>query len=139
MAKPSRGSSRARTPREARPEDDRFEELVGRAIDTIPMPFARALDEVAIVIADAPSAHQRRVSGLGPGQDLYGLYEGVPRTTYGADWATVPNKITLFQAALEEDFPVPADLERQVRVTVMHELAHHLGISDERLHDLGVY
>ncbi len=135
MAKRPRGSSRRR--RIARPAAG-FEELVQRALDTIPEPFARALDEVAIVIDDEPSRQQLRESGLGPDEGLYGLYEGIPRTEYAADWAFVPNKITLFQAALIEDFPDPAELEHEVWVTVVHELAHHLGIDEERLHDLGV-
>ena len=116
----------------------RFEELVGRALEAIPEPFARALDEVAIVIDDEPSRQQRFDAGLRPGEGLYGLYEGVPRTEYGADWDFVPNKITIFRRALQEDFPDPAELEREVWVTVIHELAHHLGIPDERLHELGV-
>jgi predicted Zn-dependent protease with MMP-like domain len=116
----------------------RFEELVGRALDTIPEPFARALDEVAIVIDDEPSPQQRRESRLRPDEGLYGLYEGVPRSEYGADWAFVPNKITLFQVALLEDFPDPAELEREVWLTVVHELAHHMGIDEARLHELGV-
>jgi predicted Zn-dependent protease with MMP-like domain len=65
------------------------------------------------------------------------LYEGVPRTEWAADWASVPNKITLFRIPLEEDFPDVAELENEVRVTVVHELAHHLGIDDDRLTDLG--
>ena len=109
-----------------------------RALDAIPEPFARALDEVAIVIDDEPSSEQRLEAGLRPDEGLYGLYEGVPRSEYGADWAFVPNKITLFQTALLEDFPDPAELEHEVWVTVIHELAHHMGISDSRLHDLGV-
>lgn len=107
-------------------------------MDGIPEPFARALDEVAIVIEDEPSPQQRRETGLRPGEGLYGLYEGVPRTEYAADWAILPNKITLFQTALLEDFPDPAELEHEVRVTVIHELAHHMGIDDSRLHDLGM-
>ena len=109
-----------------------------RALEGIPQPFARALDEVAIVIADTPTRVQRYESGLGPNDDLYGLYEGTPRTEYAADWSFEPNKITLFRVALEEDFPDPAELEREVRTTVVHELAHHLGIDDSRLHELGV-
>jgi predicted Zn-dependent protease with MMP-like domain len=62
----------------------------------------------------------------------------VPRTEYGADWDFIPNKITIFQTALQEDFPDAAELEHEVWVTVVHELAHHLGIPDERLHELGV-
>ncbi|HEX7612048.1 MAG TPA: metallopeptidase family protein [Candidatus Limnocylindrales bacterium] len=135
MAKRPRGSARRRhTARTF----DRFDTLVQRALDTIPEPFVRALDEVAIVIEDEPSPVQRREAGLGPGDGLYGLYEGIPRTEYAADWGFLPNKITLFSTALIEDFPDPAELEHEVWVTVIHELAHHLGIDDSRLHDLGV-
>jgi predicted Zn-dependent protease with MMP-like domain len=102
------------------------------------MPFAAALDEVAIVIADEPSDDQRRENELGPDDTLYGLYEGVPRTEWAADWAAVPNRITLFRLPLEEDFADPDDLADEVWVTVVHELAHHLGIEDDRLHELGV-
>ena len=73
-----------------------------------------------------------------PGEGLYGIYEGVPRTEYGADWVAMPNRITLFRLPLEEDFPDPDDLAEEVRITVIHELAHHLGIDDERLDELGI-
>ena len=136
MAKRPRGSSRRRRRSSA---DATFEELVERALGSIPEPFARALDEVAIVIEDEPSPTQLRESGLRPIDSLYGLYEGVPRTEWAADWAFVPNKITLFQIPLEEDFPNATELEHEVRLTVVHELAHHLGIDDDRLHDLGAY
>jgi predicted Zn-dependent protease with MMP-like domain len=62
----------------------------------------------------------------------------VPRTEWGADWVSVPNKISLFRLPLEEDYPDPDDLADEVRITVIHELAHHLGIDDSRLHDLGI-
>jgi predicted Zn-dependent protease with MMP-like domain len=115
-----------------------FDELVQRALDAIPQPFARALDDVAIVIDEQPSPRQLREAGLGPGEGLYGLYEGIPRTEYAADWAFLPNKITLFSNALLEDFPDAAELEHEVWITVIHELAHHLGIPEARLHELGV-
>jgi predicted Zn-dependent protease with MMP-like domain len=115
-----------------------FEELVDLALASIPDPFAEALDEVAIVIADEPSPDQRRENELDADDTLYGLYEGVPRTDWGADWATVPNRITLFRLPLEADYPDPDDLADEVWITVVHELAHHLGIDDERLHQLGV-
>ena len=116
----------------------RFERLVERAIAGIPEPFRAALDEVAIVIDDEPTAEQRRENELGEDEQLYGLYEGVPRTEYGADWAAAPNRITLFRLILEEDFADPRDLADEVRLTVIHELAHHLGIDDDRLDQLGV-
>jgi predicted Zn-dependent protease with MMP-like domain len=114
-----------------------FEALVERALASIPMPFAQALEEVAIVIADEPTRDELAESGLDPDEALYGLYEGTPRTEWGADWAPFPNRITLYRLSLEEDFPDPRDLADEVRETVIHELAHHLGIDDERLGELG--
>jgi len=116
----------------------RFERLVERALDGIPEPFRTALDEVAIVIEDDATPEQLEISGLGPDDALYGLYEGTPRTAWGADLVPFPNKISLFRVPLEEDFPDPDELAEEVRVTVMHELAHHLGIDDDRLEELGL-
>ena len=141
MVKRRRGSRTARAAGVVRSRTDRhrpFDQLVERALAGIPMPFAAALEEVAIVIEEAPSPEQLRDNDLPPDEWLYGLYEGVPRTEWGADWATLPNKISLFRFPLEADFPDPEDLEEEVRITVIHELAHHLGIDDDRLHELGV-
>ena len=141
MVKRRRGSRTARAAGVARSRTDRhrpFERLVEHTLAGIPMPFAAALDEVAIVIEEAPTPEQLRDNDLPPDEWLYGLYEGVPRTEWGADWATLPNKISLFRFPLEADFPDPEDLEEEVRITVIHELAHHLGIDDDRLHELGV-
>jgi len=94
---------------------------------------AEGAQVAAVVIDDEPSLDQRRENGLGEGDSLYGLYEGVSRITYGADFPLVPNKITLFRLPLEEDFADPRDLAREVQRTVVHELAHHAGISDAEL------
>ena len=134
MAKRRRGARTARPVLRHRP----FEELVAVALDAIPEPFAAALDEIAIVIADEPSAEQRTENQIEVDETLYGLYEGVPRTEWGADWAPFPNRITLFRLPLEEDFADPDDLADEVWITVIHELAHHLGIDDDRLEALGV-
>lgn len=135
MAKRIRGSRRS----DAWPTDPEaaFERLVDRALAAIPAPFRVVLDEVAIVIEDEPSDAQLRENDVGPGHTLYGIYEGVPRTEWGADWAMAPNRITLFRLPLEDDFPEPGELEAEVRRTVVHELGHHLGISDDRLDELG--
>jgi predicted Zn-dependent protease with MMP-like domain len=139
MAKRRRGSRTAR----ARPlprgtQHRRFEDLVEEAIAAIPMPFAEALDEVAIVIEDEPTEDQLGGHDLDADESLYGLYDGVPRTAWGADWAPVPNRITLFRLPLEADFADPEDLADEVWLTLIHELAHHLGIDEDRLHELGV-
>ena len=137
MVKRRRGSRSARTrPRASRHRP--FESLVESALATIPEPFASALDEVAIVIDDEPSAEQRRENDLADDDTLYGLYEGVPRTEWGADWAAVPNRIILFRLPLEADFADPDELADEVWATVIHELAHHLGIDDARLEELGL-
>jgi predicted Zn-dependent protease with MMP-like domain len=121
------------------PDDEHrpFEDLVADALDALPEQFARLLENVAIVIEDEPRPDQLRETGMLPGQSLYGLYEGVSPVVYGADLVPFPNKITLFRMTLEEDFPHPADLEREVQRTVIHELAHHAGIGDDELHRWG--
>jgi predicted Zn-dependent protease with MMP-like domain len=138
MVKRRRGSRTGRSLRPPVARHRRFEDLVEEALAAIPMPFAAALDEVAIVIEDEPTPDQLRDNELDTDDTLYGLYEGVARTEYGADWITAPNRISLFRLPLEADFADPDDLAEEVRLTVIHELAHHLGIDDERLHALGV-
>lgn len=139
MVKRRRGSRTAQ--RRAVAGRDRFERLVERALDGIPAPFRAALVEVAIVIEDEASDEQLDVAdvdGDDPADALYGLYEGTPRTEWGADGVPFPNRISLFRIPLEEDFPDPDDLAEEVRITVIHELAHHLGIDDDRLAELGL-
>jgi len=135
MAKRPRGSLRGIARSNAR--ELAFERLVDRAIAAIPDPYRDALREVAIIIEDEPSVEQLRENGIDPGDSMYGLYEGVSRADYGADWAAEPNRISLFRLPLEEDFPDARELEAEVRLTVLHELAHHLGIDDDRLEELG--
>jgi predicted Zn-dependent protease with MMP-like domain len=136
MPKRIRGSQRGRDRASARAAA--FERLVDSALASIPFPFRESLTEVAVSIEDEPSADQLDENGLDLDETLYGLYEGVPRVEWGADLAIQPNRITLFRLPLEEDFPDPVELEREVRRTVVHELAHHLGIDDDRLDELGV-
>ena len=125
---------------ERRPPERRhepFERLVERALDGLPPDIQRLLRNVAIVIEEEPTRDQLRTSGIDHDHVLYGLYEGTPAVEYGADWVPFPNKISLFRLPLEEDFPDPAELAHEVRRTVVHELAHHAGLSDERLEALG--
>ena len=120
--------------------DDRhrpFEDLVADALDGLPEPIQRLLENVAIVIEDEPTRDQLG-EGVDPDESLYGLYEGVPPTEYGADLVPFPNKITLFRLPLEEDFADPRDLAREVQKTVIHEIGHYAGIGDETLHRRGL-
>jgi predicted Zn-dependent protease with MMP-like domain len=114
-----------------------FETLVEMALDQLPEGVQQLLDNVAIVIEDEPTPEQLGESDLTADEGLYGLYEGVSPTTYGADQIAFPNKITIFRLPLEEDFPDPEELAREVQKTVVHELGHHAGIDEQRLHRLG--
>ena len=112
---------------------DPFDEALDAAIAAVPEPYRRELDSVAIVVDDEPDAEQlAEVDARG----LLGLYQGVPRTAYGADGAPVASKITLFRGPLMRAYPSREALMRGVRETFDHEVAHHLGISDARLREL---
>jgi predicted Zn-dependent protease with MMP-like domain len=115
-----------------------FENLVADALDELPTGVQKLLENVAVVIEDEPTAEQLHNAGLPDDHALYGLYEGVSPVTYGASWAPWPNKITIFRLALEEDFPEPYELQREVQRTVIHELGHHAGFDDIRLMGFGL-
>jgi predicted Zn-dependent protease with MMP-like domain len=110
-----------------------FYKLVERALEGLPPELSRLLDNVAIVVDDWPDYS----TPLVPGRTLYGLYEGVPLTERGSGYyGFLPDKITIFRGPLERDFATPA-LEEQVRITVVHEIAHYFGFDEERLEELG--
>lgn len=96
-----------------------FDEHVRRALDSLPLKFTRALDNIAVVIEDENAAEP----------DLYGLFEG------GGDY--MPDKVTIYRLPLEGDFPDPDELEQEIRITVLHELGHYFGLDEGRLGELG--
>lgn len=112
---------------------DPFTDALEAAIAGLPEPYRRELASVAIVVEDEPSAEQLTRAGA---SGLLGLYQGVPRTSYGAGGAPFANKITLFRGPLMRAYPSRDALMRGVRETFDHEVAHHLGISDARLREL---
>ncbi len=117
-----------------------FEALVAEVLDSLPEDIARYLDNVDVVVARWPTPEQRRQAGVREGEMLLGLYEGVPLTERGVHYGLVlPDKITIFQGPLERISRTRAELREHIRRTVLHELAHHFGISDERLRELGAY
>jgi predicted Zn-dependent protease with MMP-like domain len=113
--------------------DDEIEATVADALDRLPTAFRDRLGAVAIVVEDEPTAAQLASVGA---RGLFGLYQGVPRTAYGATQAPVPSKITLFRGPLLRASRSPDDLRARVTDTVYHEIAHHFGISDARLVEL---
>ena len=116
---------------------EQFEELVSQAVDTLPAEFAAQLDNVAIVVEDYPSRAQLRRSSVDRDHTLLGLYEGVPHTRRGENYGMVlPDKITIFQKPIEASCRTDAQVVTMVRKVVLHEIAHHFGISDARLAEL---
>ncbi|MFQ6015283.1 MAG: metallopeptidase family protein [Anaerolineae bacterium] len=111
-----------------------FERLVAEALDELPEEFQRRLDNVEVVIEDRPSRQDLASVGLKPGQTLFGLYQGVPRTKRTSGYGLVlPDKITIYQRPIEMACRTEAEIREQVRQTVMHEIAHHFGLDDEDL------
>jgi len=107
----------------------RFEVLVGQAMDQLPAWVRERLDNVEILVEDDPPEDQ---------PDLLGLYEGIPLIDRGLGYSGVlPDRITLFRRSIEAEARDEEGLKRVIGDTVVHEVAHFFGISDERLHELG--
>jgi predicted Zn-dependent protease with MMP-like domain len=112
-----------------------FYELVERALEGLPPELSALVDNVAIVVEDWPDASI--LFSDDPDDTLYGLYEGTPLTERGEYYyGVLPDRITIFRGPLERDFE-REELEEQVRITVVHEVAHHFGFDEERLQELG--
>lgn len=117
---------------------DRFARLVEQALASLPAPFAAHLDEVAIEVRNRPTVRELRSVGLGKRDLLLGLYQGRPRTERSVlDSGNFPDVVYVFQEDVELASDSEADLIEQVRVTVLHEIGHHYGMSEEDLDELG--
>lgn len=118
-------------------ERERFESLVAKAIDDLPREFLDMLENVDIVVEDYPNPAQLRKSEVGHHETLLGLYEGVPQTRRTSGYNMVlPDKITMFQKPLEAQCSNDDQVYAEVKKTLQHEIAHHFGISDERLREI---
>ncbi|NGM14956.1 metallopeptidase family protein [Verrucosispora sp. CWR15] len=107
---------------------ERFEELVGEALDEVPEELLALMNNVVILVEDDPP----------PGEDLLGLYEGHALTERGWDYAGVlPDRILIYRNPILRICASDEDVVDEVAVTVVHEIAHHFGIDDARLHELG--
>ncbi len=128
-------------------DDDEFESLVSAAIETIPARFIERMKNVAIVTADYPSKEQLRANDVPDGSTLLGLYEGIPLTARGEYYGTgevLPDRISIFKGPIIEEalhgegkgwdsIPTREAVERVVRDTVWHEIAHYFGYDDDAI------
>jgi len=115
-----------------------FEEMVLVAFASLPQEFLSKLTNLSLVVSDRPNASQIADNGLGPHDNLYGLYEGVPLTERGQYVPSLPDVITIFQEPIEQSCDSLREIEEQVRTTVEHEVAHYFGFSDDDLVDMGI-
>ncbi len=115
-----------------------FEELVVAALDTLPEELLQLMNNIEVTVERLPSRQQMRRVGLRFGT-LLGLYEGIPLTArHSSSYSlVVPDKITIFQRPIEGICSTHEEIVAQVRKTVIHEVAHHFGIGEERLRELG--
>lgn len=118
----------------------RFEELVGRALDLLPARFQEHLENVGVVIEDAPDGALLESLGMDPGDPedtLFGLYEGTPLTERFHDDVLLPDTITIFRRPLLEFCESEREVVEEVRITVLHEIGHFFGLDEDRLEELG--
>ena len=109
--------------------ESEFEELVARALDGVPPELTALMDNVVVLIEAEPSPDEA---------DILGLYDGVPLTERDTNYTfRVPDRIFIYRGPLTRMCESPDELVDEVRITVVHEIAHHFGIDDEHLHDLG--
>src|SRR5687767_13070836 len=121
-------------------DDTQFEAHVLAALDSLPPEFAEHLSNLEVMVEPRPRPEHRRAARIKPWQTLYGLYQGIPLTRRQSSYGLVaPDVITIFSEPLLRDFRAEEQLRAQIRRTVLHEIAHHFGISDERLHELDAY
>lgn len=117
--------------------DKDFEELVNKALDSLPQLYLDNLNNVAIVTADQPTPEQRIELKLRCNDTLFGLYQGIPLTKRGSNYSLViPDKITIFKLPILSVSRTLADVAEQVRHTVWHEVAHFYGLDHEQIHKL---
>lgn len=119
---------------------EEFEQLVEQALELLPDDIRQKLDNVALVVEDYPSRHQLRRARLPRNATLFGLYEGVPLTGRTSGYNMVmPDRITIFREPILAYCRTHDQVRHTVARTVLHEIAHHFGISDERLHEIDRY
>ena len=112
----------------------RFRRLVEQALERLPDEFQARLQNVAVVIEDWPSRALLRDLDVPEDELLFGLYEGLPLTEWGRDdMVRIPDRIRIFQGPIEEACATDEEIVAEVRTTVLHEVGHHFGLSDEDL------
>lgn len=118
-----------------REETVSFEDLVTEALESLPPDIAAMMDNVEVIVEDEPPLHQ--LQRLPRGHTLFGLYEGIPLTKRGIYDRALPDRITIYKGPITRGARSAHAIREQVKRTVIHEIGHHFGIEEGRLHELG--
>ncbi len=117
----------------------RFHSLVSRVVRDLPEDVRQLIDNVAFVVEEEPRAEHFDDAGIDDGDELFGLYQGIPRTDRGTSYSLVtPDRIVIFAGPLERACGSRREFEEQIRITVLHELGHHLGFDEAGLDLIGL-
>jgi predicted Zn-dependent protease with MMP-like domain len=115
-----------------------FRRLVSQAIASLPPAVVQRLANVEVVVEDRPTPAELAIAGLEPPGTLFGLYTGTPLTERGSWYGMVlPDKITLYQRSIEEACRTRDQVREQIRITLLHEIGHHFGLSEGELEEAG--
>jgi len=121
-------------------ETEQFEELVAQVVNELPEFFQERLDNVDVIVEEFPDRHTMRLARARSPYDLLGFYHGVPLTERTTNYGLVaPDKISIYRRPIEIQCRSDEELRAMIRRVVLHEIAHHFGISDNRLRDIGAY
>jgi predicted Zn-dependent protease with MMP-like domain len=121
-------------------ETEQFEELVAQVVNDLPEFFQDRLDNVDVIVEEFPDRHTMRLARVHSPYDLLGFYHGVPLTERTTNYGLVaPDKISIYRRPIEIQCRSDEELRAMIRRVVLHEIAHHFGISDNRLRDIGAY
>ena len=114
-----------------------FEKFIEKAVVSLPEHIQKAMDNLAIVVEKRPSRYDLRKTGTKIGNSLLGLYQGVPKTSWGRSFGQIlPDKITIFREPIESLASSTQEIAELIRIVVWHEIAHHFGFSEKKVREL---
>lgn len=117
---------------------EEFRQLVAQAVASLPSRVIEHLSNVDIVVKAHPTSEELAMAGIDPSETLFGLYTGIPLTKRSSSYGMVlPDKITLYQRSIEEGCRTRQEIQAQIRTTLLHEIGHHFGLSEDELEQAG--